>query len=1379
MHDGGTRSSFFTPFWGAAIALATIAALSGASYGASFTAGDIVVYRVGDGSVALTNSGNPVFIDEYAPSGGSPVQSISIGIYAQGSTGSGSAIEGLLSNSADGQYVVLAGYANTVSSGNLSAAACGTNSGQTNRVAGLVKYDGTVDTSTVLTDFSCSSNPRSATSSDGVNIWVGGNGSGARYTTLGSTSSTLVSTGQTNVRQLSIFGGKLYAAINAINITDFGTSLPTSGDTATTLTGLTNSGTSPDGFFFATLPGGTVLYIADDTAGVIHKWSLVSGTWTDSGTISYSGARAVVGTVSGSTVTLYLNNGGSTISTLADTSGFNAMITGTVTSWVTAPSNETFRGIALAPVAPATPTATSTSTRTITPGGPTFTVTRTITSTLPPTATTTPTGPTPTFTPTALPFASGDVVVYRVGDGTGALTTGVGEPVFLDEYTSAGVLVQSVPMPTTASGSNQPLVASGAASTEGQLSQSSDGRYLLLTGYDAAVGVTGLTTSLSAAVPRTVGRVAFGGGVDTSTALTDFCSGDKPRGATSDNGTNLWLSCGKSATGTSVGVHYTTLGSTTSIQLSTTATDSRQVNVFGGQLYVSTQDISGILLGTVGTGAPTMSPQTITSLPGLTSSGKPNGFFFASLTGAGIDTLYVADETAGVQKWSLVGGAWLLNNAIAPASDTLYGVTGSANGTTVTLYATGNGSGTTGKLYSFTDASGYNSPMSGTLTTLVTAASNKTFRGVALAPMAFSTPTKTITAGGPTLTVTPTPTRTQIPTSSATLTAAATQTPSAPFTSTPTPTATPASFITGDVVVYRVGDGSTSLQNGVGVPVFLDEYTSAGVLVQSVPLPTTDSLPQHALVASGTAGTEGQLTRSTDARYLLLTGYDATIGSTGDTGKLTTSTAAAVPRIVGRVDFTGAIDTTTALTDFADGDKPRSATSTTGTDLWLTCGGKATGTTGSIHYTTLGGMSSIQLSSTFGDGRAIGVFSGQLYISSQNNAGALIAAVGSGTPSSAPQATSPIAGYPPTNSPEGFFFTTLNGGAGPDTLYIADEGAGIQKWSLISGSWQLNNTITPASDKLYGLAGVTTDTTVTLYATGSGPNNDKGTLYTLIDTSGFNAPINGTLASLAVAPANQAFRGVALAPESSGLAPTNTDVGKCEDSVATNLRTLAACVMTCGKKQAGVALAIALKGTGTPFDEAGCEATCRATYNKTSSALLNKLGSSKQPLCPTCLGQAAQTGLADQAMNFMELLNGQAYCAGTTSLGNAKPGFVPPDKNASACEDKVSANLSTLTGCLVKCQIRQADAIVANTSFDQDACIQTTCRAAYDKTSTAELGKKATVCLDSQQVKAPICPACLDTDTQGALADRVLSFVRSLDGQVYCSGAAALPTPAP
>src|SRR4051812_27647950 len=66
------------------------------------------------------------------------------------------------------------------------------------------------------------------------------------------------------------------------------------------------------------------------------------------------------------------------------------------------------------------------------------------------------------------PFQPGDLVIYRVGDGVNGLVSS-GSPVTLDEYTPTGTLVQSVPLPTSASGVNSALFASGTATSEGLL----------------------------------------------------------------------------------------------------------------------------------------------------------------------------------------------------------------------------------------------------------------------------------------------------------------------------------------------------------------------------------------------------------------------------------------------------------------------------------------------------------------------------------------------------------------------------------------------------------------------------------------------------------------------------------------------------------------------------------------------------------------------------------------------------------------------------------------------------------------------------------------------------------------------------------------------
>ena len=297
---------------------------------------------------------------------------------------------------------------------------------------------------------------------------------------------------------------------------------------------------------------------------------------------------------------------------------------------------------------------------------------------------------------------------------------------FLDEYTPSGTLVQSIPYPTTTVGSNRRITNSGSATTEGLLTRSSDGRYLISAGYDAAPGTASITGSTSATVNRVIARVDASGAIDTTTALTDAISGGNPRSATSTNGTDLWID------GSVAGVRYAAFGASTSTSVSTTTANLRQLNVFAGQLYVSSA--SGTLrLGTVGSGTPTTTGQTTTNLPGFpTSGGSPYGFFFADLDPSvpGVDTVYVADDgsSGGIFKYSLVGGSWTLNGNFAYSAGTR-SVDGTVVNGVVTLYVVSAGS-----LLTQTDATGYNQPISGILNSVATAGTNKAFRGVAFCP---------------------------------------------------------------------------------------------------------------------------------------------------------------------------------------------------------------------------------------------------------------------------------------------------------------------------------------------------------------------------------------------------------------------------------------------------------------------------------------------------------------------------------------------------------------------------------------------------------------------------------------------------------------------
>ncbi|MDB5267684.1 MAG: hypothetical protein JWP58_724 [Hymenobacter sp.] len=333
----------------------------------------------------------------------------------------------------------------------------------------------------------------------------------------------------------------------------------------------------------------------------------------------------------------------------------------------------------------------------------------------------------------AAPFTPGNLVVVRVGDGSAGLTSAATVVVLL-EYTPAGVLVQSIPLPTTVSGTNRILTVAGSSTTDAGLTRSADGAYLVITGYDAAPGVTAVAGTAPATTNRIVGRVAADGSVDTSTRLTDATG--NLRAGTTANGTSFYTA------GSSGGVRYVPFGNNgTSTVISGTPSNLRYVNTFGGNLYVSSGSSPFIGVSQVGSGLPTTSGQTTVLLPGFPANGavSPLAFYFADLNPLvpGVDVVYVADDgnTAtggGIQKFSLVGSTWTYNGTITGSGtgSSIRGLDGQVSTAgVVTLVASGSG------LYLLNDNSGYNAaPSIATLpASIATAGTNYSFRGAAFA----------------------------------------------------------------------------------------------------------------------------------------------------------------------------------------------------------------------------------------------------------------------------------------------------------------------------------------------------------------------------------------------------------------------------------------------------------------------------------------------------------------------------------------------------------------------------------------------------------------------------------------------------------------------
>ena len=233
---------------------------------------------------------------------------------------------------------------------------------------------------------------------------------------------------------------------------------------------------------------------------------------------------------------------------------------------------------------------------------------------------------------TARAFTPGDIVLMRGGDATHSESTfNNGEvPAYLDEYTTAGVLVGSTPIDPSV------LTLPGvlANSHEGRLELSGNGKFLDFAGYQQPTSATvpRVTDNSGGAGYYQVGQISAAG-VFTHTALDTIVA--KPqfiRGAYSLDGTQAWVAS-KNPTG---GLEYISgfgTASPTTVGLQST-TDWRDLKVVDGQLYGGTGSSS---VGThgfyaIGTGSSTSGTPANTLLTSSVDN-STSAFSFVTLPG--------------------------------------------------------------------------------------------------------------------------------------------------------------------------------------------------------------------------------------------------------------------------------------------------------------------------------------------------------------------------------------------------------------------------------------------------------------------------------------------------------------------------------------------------------------------------------------------------------------------------------------------------------------------------------------------------------------------------------------------------------------------------
>ena len=348
-----------------------------------------------------------------------------------------------------------------------------------------------------------------------------------------------------------------------------------------------------------------------------------------------------------------------------------------------------------------------------------------------------------------------------------------------------------------------------------------------------------------------------------------------------------------------------------------------------------------------------------------------------------------------------------------------------------------------------------------------------------------------------------------------------------------------------NAVVVRVGDGAATL-SAAAAPVSLLEFTSAGGAPVST-LTLNNSATGLRLTTTGNSTTEGALFRTADGLQLSIAGYDAAAATAAVTGT-------GIGRSVATVDVSRTPTVQAAPATLSNNGNHRSAASA-GTGFY-----SAT-SSGGVQYYTIPGTAT-QLSTTPTNVRVVGIYGGQLYVTSMSGSNVGLNTIGTGTPTTSGQTTTLIAQPGATTASSPYGFVLLDQSAtetGFDVAYIADDRAsaagGVYKFSKVGGVWTANSFISSALGTRY-LAARLTGTGVELYVA------TAGALYTFSDNSGYNTAPTVTFptASIATAGTNYGFRGVAFAPVSANnpvptitsLSPSSATAGDPAQTLTVN-----------------------------------------------------------------------------------------------------------------------------------------------------------------------------------------------------------------------------------
>jgi PEP-CTERM motif len=353
-------------------------------------------------------------------------------------------------------------------------------------------------------------------------------------------------------------------------------------------------------------------------------------------------------------------------------------------------------------------------------------------------------------------------------------------------------------------------------------------------------------------------------------------------------------------------------------------------------------------------------------------------------------------------------------------------------------------------------------------------------------------------------------------------------------------------------VVAQVGDGS-AIGSGAGVTTTIETFTNS---VANQPAPVA-SLAYTGLVNTNST-VEGMLSNSPSIADAAAAGqaftgtafvYSAGYAGSDNTAAVTTTAS----RVVGSVAVganslsNAAIDVTQPESAAYTGSTFRAAAGDdTATNVW-TAGTAGTGQTATAGFRYFNSNAIIP-SGTLTNTRTVETRNGQVFGGTSSGSTVGVYALGSDTPLTSQTATSLIStGTSSNHAPEQFVLVTDPNNTqstantfGYNVAYIADDGtaasetpgaAGIEKWVLGASGWTNVYTITDGVATGYrGLAAQLDPATgnVILWATTADGTKLEQFADPLEGIS--NALADASSLTLATAPANDLFRGVALSP---------------------------------------------------------------------------------------------------------------------------------------------------------------------------------------------------------------------------------------------------------